>query len=130
MQICGPSSTVLPIVKWLYGSYAVVPYSIILDDQQYAGEISAFLKEKGFDGILGKDPQDCDVNLVDGYLAAEINRTSDTAVGVAFCVPYGFQTNLCGHNLVGLEGNKYILDSILNGIPGFVCALPPEIDRY
>jgi len=117
-------------MKWLFETYALVPFSVDIKDDGYLEEIRGYLEDNGLVESLGRPSDGAEIYFTDGYSAIEFNVGKGRLVGIPFVLPYALEINLVERTYMGLSANKFIIDELLNKGAGFVCSLPLEIGRY
>lgn len=121
----GDSSTVYPLLKWMHGTFGMMPRRVTCSDDEYSAEIASYLDDAGCG-----DSEDWEEELVfaDGMTCLRGNRAGTTIGYVEIGLPRGRQIDLMGRCVVGTVGCRYILDEMFNRIGRFRCGQPTELD--
>lgn len=128
LAIDAESSTVLPLLKWMVGTFAMVPRHVVMRDDAYAEEVRSYLDSIGFSDSLDGTGGDVEVTFCDGLSALEGRLRNVPESFVEVRMPRGRYMDLMGRCVVGTRGCRYILDEMFNGISRFRCGQPTEVD--
>jgi hypothetical protein len=128
MVLKGDSSVVYPIMKWMMGTFGMVPRSVTLMDDAYLPEIRQCLSEHGLEDALNGLDGDVEVVFSDGLESLEGRLSVTTSSYVEIGLPRGRMMDLMGRTLIGPKGCRYILDEMMNGRIRFRCGQPTEVD--
>ncbi len=128
LSVEGDSSTVYPLAKWISGLFGMVPRIMRPHDGEYLPEIRSYLESNGFGSALEGSEGNIEAYFTDGLAALEGNLSRSTAAYVEISMPRGRPLDLMGRTLIGTEGCRYLLDSLMNGLRRFRCGQPEEIE--
>ncbi|MBR2254254.1 MAG: hypothetical protein IJ856_00300 [Candidatus Methanomethylophilaceae archaeon] len=125
----GDSSVLLPLVRWMYEKFMMVPASVVPTDSSRSGELESYLERIGFGGSFGAScDKEVEVDFTDGVTAKAMELAGDACAHIGIGMPYALNVNLIGRCLVGCGGCRFILDSVLNGSERFICGQPSMAD--
>lgn len=128
LAIDAESSTVLPLLKWMVGTFAMAPRRIAPRDGAYWEEIRSYLGSMGFEDALEGTDGDVEVTFCDGMTALEKRLENVPESFVEVRMPRGRYMDLMGRCVVGTRGCRYILDELFNNSTRFRCGQPTEVD--
>lgn len=124
----GDSSTVYPLLKWMYGTLGMAPRKVVVNDDAYLSKIRGFLEAAGYGEALEGYEGDAELVFTDGISALEGRIGGGTTGYVAIGIPQGRTMDLLGRCVIGTRGCRYLLDEAFNSITRFRCGQPTEVD--
>jgi len=124
----GESSVVYPLLKWMTGSFGMIPRSVSTVDGEYSGEIKEYLEVLGLNGMESVTDGNVDVVFSDGMDALEGRMKPSITAHVGIMMPRSSAIDLMGRTLVGTIGCRYILDEVFNNMMRFRCGQPTDIN--
>ncbi len=128
LAVDAESSTVLPLLRWMVGAFAMAPRRIIVRDGTYMPEIRSYLDSMGFADALDGTEGDVEVTFCDGMTALEGRLRNVPESFVEVRMPRGRHMDLMGRCVVGTRGCRYILDEMMDNVTRFRCGQPTEVD--
>lgn len=133
MSLTGMASEVLPLMRWMYDYFTLVPVSVDVvrcGPSPYDGEMRSFLEGIGCSDALGRDASapGADVWFGDGLSAAYYKDAHPTAACVGISMPFAEKCQILDRGIMGTGGCRYILDSVINGTGLFRCGQPTMAD--
>ena len=129
LEVEAESSTALPLLKWMHGTFGAAPRRVAPADGEYLPEIRAYLEGCGFPGALDGPRGESDYVFTDGMAALEGRLSGGYRSYVEVRMPRGRHLDLMGRTVVGTAGCRYLLDEALNNFTRFRCGQPTEVDR-
>ncbi len=128
MDISAESSTVLPLLKWMHGTFGMVPRHIEMTDDAYGAEVMSYLESYGLENALEGTTGTRDFVFSDGLTALEGRMSCNATSYVEVRMPRSRHLDLMGRCIVGTAGCRYLLDEMLNGVLRFRCGQPTDVD--
>lgn len=129
--ITGIPSDILPIIKWMYEHFSVLPgcVRILGDEPLMKKRLLDYLEEIDCTYALDADSSEkYEIIFTDGMTSELIKRKGSTSSCVGYMYPYHFGTSLVNRSLIGTYGCRYILDEIINSRRIFYCGQPTMAD--
>ena len=129
----GMPSDILPVMKWMYNAFSLVPEYIDVrrtDDNRDITGVQRFLEEiDSLEALDKKEPSpDLKIIFTDGLSAQYYNFDRPKMSAVGFEMPFAGVSGLMDRSLMWLNGCHVILDGVINGIGSFKCGQPTGID--
>ncbi len=119
--ISGDSTTVLPLVKWLYKYLAIVPVYVRVTDgyDEYAMEkLKEFLESAECSSALTDEmPERFYLAAGDGNTVRRMELGKVCSVGLDLGFPSIYDSDFMRKNVIGQNGALYILERAVNGRP-------------
>ena len=133
MTVEGIPSDILPLMRWIYDMFLLVPTSVrnrFCSSSPYQRDIDSFLEGIGCGNAYseGTDPLSTYAVFSDGLSSELYKLEHPMASCIAISMPYAKKVELVDRSLVGLGGARNILDTLANGIGRFSCGQPTMAD--
>lgn len=116
--ISGDSSIVLPLIRWIYSSFSMKPYSVDLNyevGQRYTQQVKKFLESIGRGDVMGKKvPGDMDLIISDKVFFKIVYASKECRAFIGLNSLSSYTIDLMDRPIMGLQGSKYIIDTIIN----------------
>ncbi len=129
----GMPSDILPVMKWMYNVFSLVPEYIDVrrtNDRREMKGLNRFLAEIDcLDALeVGEPSPDLKVMFTDGLSAQYYKYDHPKMSVIGFEMPFGRISGLMDRSLMCINGCHVILDGVINGIGSFKCGQPTVID--
>lgn len=128
----GRPSDLLPLIRWLYEWFGLVPQRVRLTegaDTAPAAALRAYLTELDCDGAwTAESLVGCRAVFTDGLTAAALRAEHPTLACIPIGLPYAERASFVDRGLLGLSGCRNLADALINGQAVFRCGQPTLAD--